>query len=96
MYNNVNGNGDMKSVNAIKLRKLKNSKKRPKKIIPSASRFELWTAVVLANSLAKWTVRGIRLSHMQSASVVLGYRARLEIQGSRVQTRLRSMDFLRT
>ena len=28
-----------------------------------------------------------------SASVVLGYRARLEIQGLRVQTRLRSMDF---
>ena len=33
---------------------------------------------------------------LMSASVVSGYRARLEIQGSWVQTRLRSIDFLST
>ena len=36
------------------------------------------------------------LRRNSSASVVSGYRARLEIQGSRVQTRLRSMGFFRT
>ena len=33
---------------------------------------------------------------VKSASVVSGYRARLENQGSRVQTQLSSMDFFRT
>ena len=45
-------------------------------------------------SIALWANKIGTKVLLKVTSVVSGYRARLEIQGSRVQTRLRSMDVL--
>ena len=62
----------------------------------SANTTSPYTHFHFSSSISPISRLRIFLHSIMSVSVVSGYRARLEIQVLQVQTRLRSMDFVRT